>query len=212
MSEKREFSKITQQELLIEYFVNHPNKEIHHPEVVDWALKEYTKRTGEVFRDPDRGIRLLYQKGLLIKIAKGVYKYDPEYLAEDKTVNDFTEEQKEVIKKTGNYKCAICGLGPDNNMEIQVDHIIPKELGGTNDISNGQVLCSKHNFLKKTFKQTETGKRFFINLLASLINQTDKNADELKAFAIDVLQVYEKHNINGQIEITDDEIKSLLKK
>ena len=38
--------KITQAEIIMEYFKNHPNKEISHPEVVDWAVSEYKKRTG----------------------------------------------------------------------------------------------------------------------------------------------------------------------
>ncbi|PJB50739.1 MAG: HNH endonuclease, partial [Candidatus Brennerbacteria bacterium CG_4_9_14_3_um_filter_43_9] len=28
-----------------------------HPEVVDWVVFTYKKRTGKVFRDPDRAIR-----------------------------------------------------------------------------------------------------------------------------------------------------------
>lgn len=55
--------KITQEELLKEYFTKHPNRDIPHPEIVDWVVKEYKKRTKEVFRDPDRGIRKLAQSG-----------------------------------------------------------------------------------------------------------------------------------------------------
>jgi len=44
---------------------------------VDWATSEWLKRTGKVFRDPDRGIRKLYQNGYLIKINKGIYLYNP---------------------------------------------------------------------------------------------------------------------------------------
>lgn len=32
---------ITQKELLIEFFKNNPNRDIEHPEVVDWVTKEY---------------------------------------------------------------------------------------------------------------------------------------------------------------------------
>jgi len=71
---------MTQLDLLKEYFLKNPNRDIPHPEVVDWVTKEYTKRTGKVFRDPDRGIRSLAQKGFLIKVKKGVYKYDPNYV------------------------------------------------------------------------------------------------------------------------------------
>ena len=29
-----------------------PNRNIPHPEIVDWVTAEYKKRTGQVFRDP----------------------------------------------------------------------------------------------------------------------------------------------------------------
>jgi len=64
-------SKVTQRSLLIEFFKNNPNRDVKHPEIVDWATEEYKKRTGKTFRDPDRGIRKLYQEGFLIKEKKG---------------------------------------------------------------------------------------------------------------------------------------------
>ena len=76
------------------------------------------------------------------------------------------------------------------------NHIKPKDFGGKATIENGQTLCSRHNFLKKNLKQTETGKKMFIKMLES-VKQT--NDYELKAFLIDVLEVYEKHHINGHI-------------
>ena len=68
---------LTQLKLLLEFFTKNANKDIHHPEVVDWATNEWLKRSGNVFRDPDRGIRQLHQKGYLVKVAKGVYRYNP---------------------------------------------------------------------------------------------------------------------------------------
>ena len=64
-----------QKDLIVEFFKKNPNRDIKHPEVVDWVVSTYTKRTGNVFRDPDRAIRHLAQSGFLIKISKGIYKY-----------------------------------------------------------------------------------------------------------------------------------------
>ena len=61
-------AKITQEELVKEFYLNNPNREIQHEEAVDWLTNEYKKRTGQVFRDPDRSIRKLSQSGFLIKI------------------------------------------------------------------------------------------------------------------------------------------------
>ena len=58
-----------QKDLIIEFFKKNPNRDIEHPEVVDWVVATYKKRTGNVFRDPDRAIRHLAQGGFLIKIA-----------------------------------------------------------------------------------------------------------------------------------------------
>ncbi|MBU2503475.1 MAG: HNH endonuclease [Nanoarchaeota archaeon] len=184
-----------QSNLILEYFKKNSGREIKHPEIVDWAVEEYRKRTGNVFRDPDRAIRKLAQQGQLIKISKGVYKYDPDFI-KNRELEDFTPAQKKEIFERDNYRCVICGKGPKEGVEIHVDHIKPKELGGKATIENGQTLCAQHNFQKKYYKQTETGKRMFIRLC----ELAEKSKDpKLKKFCEDVLGVYEKHDINGHI-------------
>ena len=187
--------ELSQADLIMEYFKKHPKRDIKHPEIVDWVVAEYKKRTGEVFRDPDRAIRKLSQEGQLIKIAKGVYRYDPDFVNK-RELEDFTPAQKEELFKRDNYRCVICGRGKADGIEIQADHIKPKELGGKAEISNGQTLCAQHNFQKKYYKQTETGKRMFIRLYELAKKNNDK---ELIAFCEQVLKVYEKNNINGHI-------------
>lgn len=188
--------QISQLEILKEYFLNNPLRNIPHPEVVDWAVEEYRKRTGKVFRDPDRGIRSLSQKGFLIKISKGVYRYDPQYV-HNRNLEDFTDAQKREILKRDNYKCVICGKGNAEGVELHVDHIKPKDFGGEATIENGQTLCAQHNFLKKNFKQTETGKKMFIRLYN--LAKSQKNEMLLK-FCTEILEVFEKNGINGHIE------------
>lgn len=185
----------SQLDLLMEYFKKNPNKDIHHPEVVDWATKEWSKRTGKVFRDPDRGIRRLSQDGFLIKVAKGVYRYDPDFI-QKKELEDFTEAQKQEIMKRDNYRCVICGRGIKNGVELQVDHIKPKDQGGKATIDNGETLCAQHNFQKKNYKQTESGKRFFIRLYEAAKANDDK---QLEDFCRQILEVYDKNNVNGHI-------------
>ncbi len=46
----------------------------------------------------------------------------------------------------------ICGRGKSDGVEIQADHIKPKELGGKAEIANGQTLCAQHNFQKKYYR------------------------------------------------------------
>jgi hypothetical protein len=199
MSDKNqevEYRNIVQLNIIKEYFEMYPNVEINTKDAVDWVSKTYLELTGKVFRDPDRGIRSLYQKGFLQKISKGVYKYNPEY-AKNKRQEDFTSAQKKKILKRDNYKCVICGAGRENGVELHVDHIKPKDMGGLATIENGQTLCSQHNFLKKNLKQTETGKKMFIRLYELAKKEEEQ---ELQEFCIAILQVFEDFNINGHIE------------
>jgi hypothetical protein len=187
--------EVVQSSLVMEFFLNNPNREIRHPEIVDWVTGEYKKRTGQVFRDPDRAIRKLSQEGQLIKVSKGVYKYDPRFVKNNK-LKDFTAAQKAEIFKRDGYKCVVCGRGLKEGVEIHADHIKPRDLGGQSTVSNGQTLCAQHNFQKKNLKQTETGKKMFIRLYE--LAKEQKN-EELKKFCSDVLETYENHNINGHI-------------
>lgn len=187
---------VAQINIIKEYFEMYPNMEIHTKDVVDWVTSTYLERTGKIFRDPDRGIRSLYQKGFLQKISKGIYKYDPQY-AQNKRQEDFTNYQKNEILRRDGYRCVICGAGRENGAELHIDHIKPKDMGGLATIENGQTLCSRHNFLKKNLNQTETGKKMFIRLY-ELAKQ--ENNQELQEFATEILKTFEEFNINGHIE------------
>ncbi len=182
-------------DLIKEYFKKHPNQDISHGPVVDWVEERYIKLYGRKPRDTWRNIRKLHEDGFLIKVKKGIYRYDPNAVRQ-KELDDFTAEQKEVILKRDGYKCVICGRGRKEGVELHVDHIKPKYLGGESTIENGQTLCAQHNFIKKTLKQTETGKKMFIRLYE--LAKSEGN-EELKKFCADILETYEKYNINGHI-------------
>ena len=187
--------KLTQKELILQYYFENEDRDIPHEEVVDWATNAYLKRTGKVFRDPDRAIRLLYQEGRLIKIRKGVYRYSKLGVFIEQL--NFSESQKNEILRRDNYRCVICGKGREHGMELHVDHIKPKAQGGVATIQNGQTLCSQHNIMKKTLSQTETGKKMFKKYYELAKNENDS---KLLEFFKEVLELYEKHDINGHIE------------
>lgn len=86
-------AKKSQLDYIIEYFKKNPNRDIEHPEVVDSVTKKCNRVTAKIFRDPNRAIRKLHQSGFLIKVKKGVYKYDPNFIQE-RNLEDFTEAQK----------------------------------------------------------------------------------------------------------------------
>ena len=183
-------------ELIMDYFSNHPKIPLEHGPVVDWVTREYLTFNNTPPRDVWRAIRSLHQQGFLKKIKKGVYMYDPDFI-KNPDLEDFSEKQKQEIFKRDNYRCVVCGLGLKDGVELHADHIKPKDLGGKATIENGQTLCAMHNFRKKNYKQTESGKKMFIRLyeLAKLENDI-----ETQKFCYEVLSVYKKFNINGHIE------------
>jgi len=192
---KKDHLPQSQSGLLVEYFYKNPGRAISHPEIVDWATAVWKRRTNKVFRDPDRAIRKLHQEGFLIKVKKGVYKYDPDAV-KNRELEDFTPEQKAEIMKRDNYRCVVCGRGINDGVELQVDHIRSKDDGGKAEVVNGETLCAQHNFQKKNYKQTESGKRFFIRLYLLAKKNNDKTMQD---FCAQILQVYEKNNMNGHI-------------
>lgn len=189
------FKKKSIRDLLIQFFKNHPDQDMSHGPVVDWVEEQYLNLYKRKPRDTWRAIRHLHEEGFLIKVKKGIYRYDPNFVMK-KEIDDFTPEQKEIIFKRDGYRCVYCGRGPKEGVEIHVDHIKPKYLGGKSVIENGQTLCSQHNFVKKTLKQTETGKKMFIRLYEAA--KKEKN-DQLAKFCEEILNIYEKHNMNSHI-------------
>ena len=188
--------KVSQKEFIFDYYKNKPNKDIKHEEVVPYVTEKWEEEYGKKLADPDRAIRTLFEEGKLIKIKKGVYRYDPDFVTIPQA-KTFPDNLKKKIFERDNYKCVICGQGRNQGLEIHADHIIPRSQGGLNSLDNGQTLCSRHNMLKKNLQQTETGKKMFIRLYELSKTQNDQH---LENFTKEILELYEKYNINGHID------------
>jgi len=188
--------KISQKEFIFQFYKNNPNQNIKHDTIISTVTEEWTTMYGKPRADPDRAIRKLYEEGKLIKVKKGVYRYDPDHVATPQS-DTFPVAIKKKIFEKDKYKCVICGQGSEQGFEIHADHIKPRSMGGQNTIENGQTLCSPHNMLKKNLGQTETGKKMFIRLYELAKKEDDKN---LENFTKEVLEIYKKHNINGHID------------
>ena len=187
--------RASQSHLILSYYRARPCREIPHAEVVDWATAAWEEQTGRKLRDPDRAIRKLHQEGQLVKVRKGVYMYDPA-VAHSVKPDEFSPELKEAIKKRDGYRCVICGDSGEAGNELHVDHIKPRDKGGSATVENGQTLCSMHNMRKKNLGQTETGKKMFMRLYDAASQSGD---EALCEFIEDVLLVYEMHDINSHI-------------
>ena len=59
----------------------------------------------------------------------------------------------EVLKRAA-YRCELCGIGSDLK-GLEVDHILPRNLGGTDDPENLQALCYSCNAMKRDRDSTD---------------------------------------------------------
>ena len=180
---------------ITEFFTSHPNQEFEHAPVVDWVTDQVVSAGYEAPRDIWRSVRLLHERGILIQIRKGVFKYDPDYEHEAE-LQEFPESVKQEILKRDNYRCVVCNLGRDDGVRIAADHKKPKSKDGTNTLENGQTLCYKHNSMKKNYSQTEAGKRFFIHTYEMALENQDQ---EMIVFCEAVFDAYDEHDMNGHI-------------
>lgn len=182
-------------DLIMEYFQKHPKKDLQHGPVVDWVEEQYLKICGKKSRDTWRAIRKLHQEGKLIKVKKGVYRYDPDHVKEVELF-DFTPDIKEKIFERDGHKCVVCGLGREDGVEICADHKMAKDKCGGNTVDNGQTLCMEHNLMKKNYSMTEAGKKYVINIYEKAISIGDKKMID---FCKCLFNCYDIHQINGHI-------------
>jgi hypothetical protein len=71
---------------------------------------------------------------------------------EDRTMREkwtaTSGSKRQVVFEAGGWQCAECGHQGDEDNPLEIDHIVPICKGGTNELSNLQVLCRKCNRTK----------------------------------------------------------------
>ena len=191
----------TVNELILDFFINRPKTEFRHAPIEEWVAEQYIIENEGSSRPQDvrRAVRKLAETGRLIKVGRGIFKYDPDS-DHEVDLSEFSDSVKQDIFQRDNYRCVVCNLGPEDRVEIAVDHKIPRSKGGTNTLENGQTLCITHNNMKKNYTQTEAGKRYFIHIYETALQNQD---EEMIAFCRSVFDAYDEHEINGHIERPD---------
>jgi 5-methylcytosine-specific restriction endonuclease McrA len=184
---------ISQHEFTLEYFQNRPFKDIPHKVAKADLIAGWAELTGgKVFEDPDRAIRKLHQQGYLVKVTKGLYKFDPEFVKTRDDLEDFSAKIKAQILERDGYKCVVCGKGLESKVDLHVDHIEPKDRGGKAILENGQTLCSQHNFQKKNLGQVTFSRKVFEQIREKAQADDSPEAKSVIGFANEVLAVFDK--------------------
>ena len=92
-------------------------------------------------------------------LVDGGGKVTVRQLAQAVLALDEPQIRYEVLKRAGK-RCELCGVAEGDSdyerlLPLHVDHVVPRPLGGSNDLTSLQVLCKACNFGKGNRDQTD---------------------------------------------------------
>ena len=117
----------------------------------------------------------------------------------------FSKTKRKIIFESSSKKCCLCNKELHNDINncfdsnyMQIDHILPKSLNGSNDLSNLRAICKSCNSRRRNLSSDvlkdniiNNANKFEIEKYSSLI------IDEFKNNLIDV---YDILNFKKEIE------------
>ena len=72
----------------------------------------------------------------------------------DRTLNVLSGTLRYEVLKQAKFRCALCGISAEEKA-LEVDHILPRNHGGTDELSNLQALCYTCNAMKRDRDATD---------------------------------------------------------
>lgn len=138
--------KPSRKELVIEYLKKHLNQKIHNQEL----------RNLSGLNDVPRTIRLLRQEGWQISVLGdgNVILTSLEKVEARGIRKAISERIRYEVFSRDNFRCQSCGHGIDDGVKLVVDHMLPVDWGGTNDIANLHTMCEECNRGKQAWLTT----------------------------------------------------------
>ena len=79
---------------------------------------------------------------------------DQPFYHRKKASGNLSGSVKYEVLKRAKSRCELCGI-PNDEKALEVDHIIPRNNGGSDDISNLQALCYSCNAMKRDTDDTD---------------------------------------------------------
>lgn len=74
---------------------------------------------------------------------------------DDQHNNIYVNDARRILLDRQNWICPLCGKTVSDNKSANIDHIIPKSLGGSNHIDNLQlthVVCNRRKGVSMSWK------------------------------------------------------------
>jgi ATP adenylyltransferase len=140
----------------IEYYVKITNnmvgRVLRNREIVDRDKKEYSLVGFEHFseRESQDLIDLCKKRLLAFMDARGRRVYEHRR----KSSGYISGTIRYDILKRARFRCELCGISADDKA-LEVDHILPRNHGGSDDTSNLQALCYSCNAMKRDRDDTD---------------------------------------------------------
>lgn len=130
-------------EKIIDYLKQHLNEWVHNQ-----ALRQIAG-----VNDTPRVVRALRQEGWQIEVrGDGQNRLiSVEKMAPRGVRKPINRKSRYAVLHRDNFHCQACGRGVDDNVKLEIDHIIPVDWGGETEISNLQTLCEECNAGKQAW-------------------------------------------------------------
>ena len=190
---------MSQEEFVLKWFASNPDKNISHVESNPRIERAWMDFTGSRMEDPDRAIRRLAAQGDLVKVSKGVYRFDSK-LAENPTTEDFTDFTRQAVLERDGFECLACGANADNFLDLHVVHKVPIVSGGASVLSNGLTLCSFHKVARELVDPSGKLSRQAVRNLLDCIKPGGRiELVDAVVVAEELLRILEENTVGGKI-------------
>jgi len=122
------------------------NRGITEKDGESYRLKEFSKLSSTEIKDLIESCNA--------KIAEYLEKRSDPWSHRRKSAGYVPGTIRYEVLKRARYRCELCGISAEEKA-TEVDHIIPRNKGGTDDISNFQALCYSCNATKRDRDDTD---------------------------------------------------------
>lgn len=132
--------KVGAQTKILEYLIEHIGEDIPREKLTEIAAPTL---------DWPRGVRNLRQSGWEIETTPQGYKLNSTEKKEKKGRTNIPNNIRYAILQRDNSTCKRCGNTIEDGIKLEVDHKLPVDWGGDNDLDNLWTLCNICNGGKK---------------------------------------------------------------